>query len=123
VGAGEVIGHGLGEVTQRLLLHHLAALGQPPVLGPGLGQLGGLGAVAGRVTAAGPPPGLLLDGQVPHVPGVRTVLPQEGLLHRCWDQTVAGHDSNLLSNTDVSEEVKRRSSPAAKAGVSAPRIR
>jgi len=55
-------------------LRHLAAVGQPPVLGAGLGQLGSLREISRGTGAAGAPPGLLLDGKVPHVPGVGAVL-------------------------------------------------
>lgn len=86
-------------------------------------QLTTLSGVARDAAAAGPPPGLLLDGQVPHIPGVGTVLPQDELLFGCWLQPVSGHDSNLLSSTDILEGVKRRFIPGLKTGVATPRIR
>jgi hypothetical protein len=80
VGAGEEVRHGLGEVTQRLLLHHLAALPQPCVLGTRLGKVTALVDIARSAAAAGPPPGLLLDGEVPHIPGVGAMPGQYRLL-------------------------------------------
>jgi len=111
VGAGEVISHGLGEVPERLLLHYVAAFGQPSVLGTGFGELDGLREVPWHGAAAGTPPGLLFDGEVPDVPGVRAVPGQDGLL--CWRrcQPVAGHESDLVATTDSLEEVKRRFLP------------
>jgi hypothetical protein len=122
VDAGEEVGHGLGEVPQRLLLYHLAAAGQPTVLSAGIGQLRRLRTVGWRMAAAGPPPGLLLDGQVPHEPSVRAVLPQGDLLRWRWHQPVARHESNLLATTDSLEEVERRALSGLKARVSTPRI-
>jgi hypothetical protein len=123
VGPGEEAGHGLGEVAQRLLLHHLAAASQPAELGAGLGELGGLRTVPGRAAAPRPPPGVLLDGEVSYVPGVGAVLTQDLLLFWCWRQPVAGHDSNLVATADILEGVKRRFLPGLNAGVSTPRIR
>src|SRR6266567_9195208 len=73
-------GRRLGEIPQRLLLDHLAACGQPVMLGAGSGELPTLLQVAGRALAARMPVRVLLDGQVPHVPGVSAVLPEHRLL-------------------------------------------
>ena len=121
VGAGEEVRHGLGEVPQRLLLDHLAARAQPVVLRAGGGELAALLQVARRAGTAGPPPGLLLDRQVPHVPGMRAMVPQHRLLGGRREQPVPGHANTLANTTDIPGEVKRRSLPSLKAGVSTPR--
>jgi hypothetical protein len=91
-------GHCLGEVPQCLLLHGLGAGGQPRVPGPGLGELPALLQVARGALAARVPPGVLLDGEVPHVPGVRAVVPQHRFLGGRRDEPVPGH-TNTLSDT------------------------
>jgi hypothetical protein len=108
VGSSEVEDHGLGEVPKRLLLHHLATFGKPSVLGTGRGQLGCLRTVPRGLASAGTPPGLLLNGQVPHVSGVRAMLAQDGSLRWCGCQPVSGHASNLVATTDTLGEVGRR---------------
>jgi hypothetical protein len=50
--AVEESGQRLGEVAESLLLHHLAARGQPPVLRAGGGELSALLQVAGSALAA-----------------------------------------------------------------------
>ena len=115
-------GHRLGEVPQRLLLHHLGADGQPRVFRPRLGELPTLRQVAWRALAAWMPVGVLLDSEVPHVPGVRAVTPQHVLLGGCGDQPVPRHTNTLANGTDISEEVKRRFLPDLKAAVSTPQI-
>jgi len=59
--AGEETCHCLGEVPQRLLLHHLAAGPQPPTLSASLGKLPALFQVTRRAVAPTMPPRLLLD--------------------------------------------------------------
>ena len=99
--------HRLGEVTQGLLLHHLGACSQPRVLGAGGCELTALFQVAWTALPAGAPVPVLLDGQVPHVPGVGAVVTQRRLLDRRWKQTIAGHTNTLATTTDISWEVKR----------------
>jgi hypothetical protein len=70
------------EVLEGLLHHIGVALAQPFVLPPGLGQLAALLGETGRRLLAPAPVGVLLDGQVPHIPGVRAV---------------AEHDARLLT--------------------------
>ena len=72
--------HRLGEVPQRLLLHRLGARGQPWMLCPRCGELPALHQVARRACPAWPPLGMLLDGQVPHEPGMGAMVPQHRLL-------------------------------------------
>jgi hypothetical protein len=73
VGAVEIVRHRLGEITQRLLLDHHAARGQPSMLAARLGQLAAMLLPARRSRAAGSPPGLLFDGQIPYEPRVSAV--------------------------------------------------
>ena len=83
VGAVEKVAHRLGEVPQRSpasgrypqLLHGLRPGCQPVVFGAGRSQLGALLVVTGRL-AARLPVLLLLDGQIPHKPGMTTVFGQ-----------------------------------------------
>jgi hypothetical protein len=57
--------------------------------------------IAGRPAPARPPPGLLLDGQVPHVPGLVAMQPQHLFLLRRRAQAVAdSHEQNVASGTD-----------------------
>jgi hypothetical protein len=78
------------------------------MLGSGFGKLRGLCAVPGGRTANGAPPGLLLDGQVQHIPSVGAMPPQNALLLSRWCEPVLGHESKLLSATDILEGVERR---------------
>ena len=64
---------------------------------------------------------VLLDGQVPYVPGVRAVVPQRCLLGRRGEQAVPGHANTVSDTTDIPGEVKRRFLPGLKPRVSAPR--
>jgi hypothetical protein len=106
--AAEESRHGLGEVPQRLLLHHLAAGGQPFERGASLSQLTTLSHISRTVAASRPPPGLLLDCQVPYISGVSAVLPQVSFLRQCRYKPVTGHESNLITTADILKEVKRR---------------
>jgi hypothetical protein len=82
----------------------------------------GLRAVTGRGAAAGTPPRLLLDREVPDVSGVRAVLAQNPFLGWGNDQAVTGHTNTLSTNADVLEEVKRRFLTRLGAGVCTPRL-
>src|SRR5215472_16297246 len=73
--AGEERAHGLGEVAQGLLLHHLAPRLQPQMLSPYCGELPTLLQVARCYAAARTPPRLLLHGKVPHEPGMSAMFP------------------------------------------------
>jgi hypothetical protein len=114
--------HCLGEVPERLLLYCLGAVPQPLVLCPGQGQLSALLQVVGCAPPARMPVLVLLDRQVPHVPGVRAVNPQHRLLGSRGEQSVAGHTNTLAMITDISEEVKRRFLPRLKARFCTPRF-
>jgi len=98
--------HGLGEVPERLLLHRLAAGGQPRMLRPDRSELPTLFQVARRAPSASAPVPVLLDGQVPDIPRVSTVFAQHRLLGGGWLQPEPRHTNKLSSGTDNPEEVK-----------------
>jgi hypothetical protein len=100
VGAAEKVLHGMAEVPQRLLLHRLRPGRQPVIFGADLGQLRRL-LVVPRSMPARLPPLLLLDGQIPHVPGVTAMLQQRQLLSICWQQSKPRHGRKLASATDT----------------------
>jgi hypothetical protein len=122
VGAVEKVAHRLGEVAQRLLLHGLRASCQPVVFGAGRGQLGTLLVVTGRLATWLPVP-LLLDGQIPHKPGMATVFDQHCRLLRPGKQPKPTHINKIGSTTDnMPKRGKRRCLPWIKPGVSTPQI-
>ena len=109
---GEQARHGPREVPQRLLLHRLAAPGEPRAARPRGRQLPGLLQVAGRGTAPRAPPGVLLDREVPHVPGVRAVPQQDGFLLAGRLESVSGHaniipDLNSLRGSTMARSLPR----------------
>ena len=113
--------HRLSEIPQGLLLHHLRACGQPWVSGAGSGELPALLQVARRARAARTPVRVLLDREVPHVPGMRAVVPQHRLLGGRGKQAIPGHTNTLAISTDILGEVTRRFLSGLKAWVSTPR--
>ena len=114
VRATEEVASGLREIPQRLLLHGLRTSCQPAVFGAGLGQLGALLVVAGRV-ASRLPVLLLLDGQVPHVPGVAAMLDQRRRLLGVRKQSVSRHPGKVSATTDTSPKGEAALPPAAEA--------
>ena len=54
--------------------------------------------------------------EVPHVPGMRAVIPQQRRLGGCGKQPVPEHANILSTATDISGEVKRRFFPCPKGG-------
>jgi hypothetical protein len=64
---------------------------------------------------------VLLDGQIPHVPGVRTVIAHCHFLGGRGQQPVSGHTNTVAMTTDISGGVKQRFLPGPKASASAPR--
>jgi hypothetical protein len=123
VRAGEETRHGLREVPECLLLHHLAACTQPPEISAGLGQLARLGEEPWRAAAPRTPPRLLLNSHVPHKPGVRAMVPQHYFLDGRRRQPIAGHSNTLATAADILGEVKRRFLLGPAAEVSTPHIR
>ena len=79
------------EVAQRLLLYHLGAGSQPRVLSPRLRELPTLLQVTRSARPARMPVRVLLDREVPHVPGVRAVVPQHRFLGGGGEQPVPGN--------------------------------
>jgi hypothetical protein len=112
---GEEIPHRLSEIPQRLLLHRLGAGRQPVVLSACGSQLSTLLVVAGRATAR-PPVLVLLDGQIPHKPGMATMLAQRCRLLSSRNQPVSSHSRNLTLTTDKSTKGNTALPPPAKAG-------
>src|SRR5438552_3425118 len=55
-----------------------------------------------RSSALWLPVRMLLDGEVPHVPGMRAVALQHRLLGGRGDQLVPGHTNTLATTTDIS---------------------
>jgi hypothetical protein len=105
MGAREEVAHRLCEVAQRLLLHCLRPRRQPDIFGADLGQLGRLLVIARGVTA-GLPKLLLLDGQVPHEPGVAAMFHQHHLLRRRWQQPEPRHIRKVDHATDNNGQCK-----------------
>ena len=99
VGSAEKVAHRLGEVTQRLLLHRLVPRRKPVVLGARGGQLSTLLVIAGAM-APRLPMLLLLDGQVPYVPRMATMLAQHHRLLTGWKQLISRHIRNIVARTD-----------------------
>jgi hypothetical protein len=99
VGVVEKVAHRLCEVPQRLLLHSLRPGRQPVVFGAGRRQLGTLLVVTRRL-APWPPVPLLLDGQIPHKPGMTTVSGQRCRLLNTGKQPKPAHNNNLGTTTD-----------------------
>ena len=114
--------HRAGEVAKCLLLHHLRAFCQPWVLRSRLCKLPALFQVARSALPARTPMRVLLDRQVPYVPGVAAVAPQHCLLSRRGDQPVMGHTNILSTATVISGEVKRRFLHGPEAEVRTPRF-
>jgi hypothetical protein len=107
VGSGEEVPHGLGKITQRLLLDHLTPVGQPGMFPPRSGELPTLFRVTRSLHAPRTPPSLLLAGKVPHEPSMFAMRPQHCILGSQRKQTEARHTKTLSSTTDILEEVKR----------------
>ncbi len=87
----------LVEVPQRLLLHGLRPGSQPTKCGPCLGQLPCLPYIARRRTFVARPHRPLLKRQVPHVPGVQTLLQQRSLLRGRRVHPEPGHTAHPIS--------------------------
>jgi hypothetical protein len=123
VGAVEKVAHRLGEVAQRLLLDGLRPGCQPVAFGARRGQLGTLLVIIRRL-AARLPVLLLLDGQIPHKPGMATVFCQYRRLLNTGKQPKPAHSNNLGTTTDKSwNGGQRRFLPRQKPRVSTPQNR
>jgi hypothetical protein len=117
----EEILHCLVKVSQGLLLHHLAADGQPSMFSPRGGELPALLQIARCICPPWAPPRLLLTGKVPHEPCMRAMLPHYSLIGSRREQAVSGHTKTLSSIADIPEEVKRRALHCSTRVVSTPR--
>jgi hypothetical protein len=113
VGSTKEVPHGLGKVSQCLLLHRHTARLQPLKLRPCLGQLTRLLAKARRCSAVRPPMAMLFTCQVPHEPSVRTMLQQRGLLIRRERQPVA-----MRHKMDASGRHRQNQAEPSRIGVS-----
>jgi hypothetical protein len=112
VSADKKVAHRLSEISQCVLLHGLRTGSQPCVFGTCRGQLTTL-LVVPRYTTSRPPIRLLLDRQVPYIPGVTTMLGQRhGLLCR-RKQPIARHTYNVTTATDKSSKGEAASPPPA----------
>jgi len=87
---------------------------QPVVLGAGRSQLGALLVVAGRA-AARLPVLLLLNSEVPHIPGLATMLNQHCPLNRGRKQPISRHPDNITTTTDNPPKTNTPFPPSAKA--------
>jgi hypothetical protein len=114
-------GYRPGEIPQGLLLHRLGSGSQPCMLRPSLRELSALLNISWRPRAARAPVCVLLDGQIPHVPGVHAVIVHYRFLSGRGEQPVSGHTNTVAMTTDISGGVKQRFLPGPKASVSAPR--
>ncbi|SDI74262.1 hypothetical protein SAMN05192558_12031 [Actinokineospora alba] len=90
VGSAEEVRHRLSVILQRLLLHDHRTGSQPRVVRPRLGQLPTLLGVPRRL-ATRFPMGVLLHSEIPHEPGMTTMLQQHPLLLRRRLETKSGH--------------------------------
>jgi hypothetical protein len=123
VGAPEKIAHRLGEVPQRLLLHRVRSGRQPLAFGAGGSQLGTLLVVTRRL-ASSLPVLLLLHGQIPHKPGMATMLGQYRRLLNTRKQPKPAHTRNIGASTDkTSKGGTGHFLPRLKPGVAPPQIR
>ena len=91
------------------------------MLGSRFGELPTLLQVARRARPARTPVRVLLNGQVPHIPGMAAVVPQHRFLGGRGEQPIPGHANTLASTADISGEVTRRFLADLKGGASTPR--
>ena len=96
-------------VAQCLLLHYLAPLTQPRIIRTRRRELPTLLNVPGRRPTTGMPPGFLLDRQIPHKSGVRTVSHQRASLFGTYVDTITRHENT------VANHIRDRASPRAPA--------
>jgi hypothetical protein len=121
MGASEEVPQGLVKVAERLLLHHLAATGQPSMFPPCRRELPALLEISRRMRSPWMPPRLLFAGKIPHEPGMSTMLPQNCLIGSRRAQAVARHTKTLSKAADLLEEVKRRVPHCSELAVATPR--
>ena len=83
---------------------------------PCFGQLAALLQVVGRACSARVPVRVLLDSQVPYIPGMGALIPQHRFLGGRGEQPVPGHANIVAMITDNYGEVRRRLFHGLKAG-------
>jgi hypothetical protein len=110
VGAVEEVAHRLGEVPQRLLLYCMRPGGQPLAFGARRCQLGTLLVVTGCL-ASWLPVLLLLNGKIPHKPGMATMLRQYWHLLDTRKQPKPAHTRTLGAATDKTPKGGTRQFP------------
>ena len=93
--------HGPGEISQGLLLYRLRARGEPRVLRARLGELTALLHVTRGTLSAWVPIGVLLNREIPHVPGMRAMRPQSSFLYGRREQSKSRHANTLANGTDI----------------------
>ena len=94
-------GQSTSEVSQCLLLHRVRARSQPVMLAPGLGELSTLLRKARGALSARAPVRMLLDGQVPDVPGVRAMSAQYCFLSESRKQSISRHANRISMDSDI----------------------
>lgn len=104
MGAREEVAHSLLEVSQSLLLNHLAPGAQPRELSTCPSELAALLKVAGRGLAAWPPVRLLLDGQVPYEPRMCAVRKHRPFLNSGGLKTITRHSNIVAMTPDMLRE-------------------
>jgi hypothetical protein len=85
-------------VPDRLLLDDHAALGEPRIVCAGIGELMSPLHPGRRPSPASTPPRLLLNAEIPYVPGVRTVPQEHDLLLGSRLKAVLGHKKIISEN-------------------------
>jgi hypothetical protein len=112
MGSPEEVAHGLGEITQCLLLNRVGSSGQPRECLSRLGQLARLFAVAGRTRSSRTPMKVLFHGKIPDKTGMCAVLQQRRLLYGRGLKPKP-HAATLLTTTDIPRRERRRAQMSA----------
>jgi hypothetical protein len=107
MGAFEEGMHGLGKVSQRLLLNHLASSTQSVMLVAGGSELSALLQISRRRRTSWTPPRLLFNCQVPSKSRLGAVVTEDLLLTRRRPQSVATHANKLSIGSDTPELLER----------------
>jgi hypothetical protein len=107
MGAFEEGLHGLGKVSQSLLLDHLTSSTQPGILVASGSQLPALLQISRRSCTSWTPPRLLLNCQVRHKSCLGAVVTEDLLLTRRRPQSVATHANKLSIGSGTPELLER----------------
>ncbi len=106
--SAEGVRHGLGEVSDCLLLHYDAADTKPFKFSACFRKLTTLFDPSGCASTPLSPPRLLLTCEVPDEPGMSAMFQERRLLSRVRRQTITGHNWKLSARSDKTREVKQR---------------